>query len=118
MRLIIAGTRTFEDYDLLKKEVDSFIGNNEPTIISGLARGADMLACDYAAEKGFPLEGFQAQWKVNGYYDPGAGLKRNKLMAKSATHLIAFWDRKSTGTAHMIDYAEKTGLTVKVVEFE
>ena len=118
MRLIIAGTRTFKDYELLKKEVRSFIaGEPNVTIISGLARGADTLGCQFAEEFGYPLEGFAAQWKVNGYYDASAGLKRNKLMAKSATHLIAFWDKKSTGTAHMIDYAYEVGLKVKVVEY-
>ena len=29
--------------------------------------------------------------------------------------LLAFWDGKSKGTKHMIDYANKKGLMVKVV---
>lgn len=118
MRLIIAGSRTFDDYELLKEKTIEFIGKEQDvTIISGLARGADSLACDFAAEMGYPLEGFAAEWKKNGYYDPGAGFKRNKYMAKNADSLLAFWDRKSTGTLHMIDYASSQGLNVEVVEY-
>ena len=115
MRLIIAGSRTFKDYELLKKETDEFInGEKGVTIISGLAKGADQLGCLYAHDRQYPLVGFNAEW---GIYGRGAGIKRNKLMAKSATHLIAFWDGESRGTQHMIDFGSETGLKVKVVQY-
>lgn len=119
MKLIIAGSRDFNDYALLCDEVNKFISNEtNVTIISGLARGADKLGCQYASDYGFSLEGFSAQWKKDGYYNPSAGLKRNKLMAKNADALIAFWDGKSTGTQHMIDYALEKNLKVKVINYE
>ncbi len=117
MRLIIAGGRNFFDYELLEKEALDFIGDNTPVIISGLARGADTLACDFAAEYGYTLEGFAAEWKKDGYYDRSAGIKRNKLMAKNADHLLAFWDGKSKGTMQMIDYADEKGLKVRVIKY-
>lgn len=51
IRLIIAGSRDFDEYELLEKEVDKFIlsiqdslGNGVPVeIVSGGARGADRL---------------------------------------------------------------------------
>lgn len=116
MRLIIAGGRDFNDYGLLQDEVNRFIGiETDVTIISGLARGADSLGCQYAADNGLTVEGFAAEW---GKFGRAAGPIRNKLMAKSADHLIAFWDGESSGTMHMIDYADKMGLKVKVVEYE
>lgn len=119
MRLIIAGGREFNDYRLLEDEVNRFIGQEKNvTIISGLARGADKLGCQYAGDYGLDLEGFAAEWKKDGYFDRGAGLKRNKLMAKNADALIAFWDGESRGTMHMIDYAHEKGLKVKVVKYE
>lgn len=119
IRLIIAGSRSFNDYTLLEREALSYIGDEKNvTIISGLAKGADTLACDFAAKHGFPLEGFAAQWRKNGYYDRSAGIKRNKLMAKNATHLLAFWDYESKGTQHMIDFAIDEGLKVKVIKYE
>ena len=65
MRLIIAGSRDFNDYDLLCDKTSQFIGNEKDvTIISGLARGADKLGCRFAEENGYNLEGFEAQWKL------------------------------------------------------
>lgn len=116
MRLIIAGGRDFNDYNLLCDEVSQFIGTEKNvTIISGLARGADTLACQFAQENNYPLEGFAAEWSK---YGRSAGIKRNKYMAKHADSLIAFWDGKSRGTMHMIDYANEKGLKIKVVHYE
>lgn len=115
MKLIIAGGRDFNNYDLLEKEAEEMIsGQQNVEIISGLARGADLLGCRFAEEKGLPLRGFAAEW---GKFGRSAGPIRNKLMAKNATHLLAFWDGESRGTMHMIDYATKLGLTVKVIQY-
>ena len=115
MKLIIAGGRDYNDYDTLCAETSTFIGDEKDVeIISGLARGADSLGCQFASENNYPLRGFAAEW---GKFGRAAGPIRNKLMAKSASHLIAFWDGQSKGTMHMIDYADKMGLKVKVVMY-
>lgn len=115
MKLIIAGGRDFSNYDLLEREAEEMIsGEQNVEIISGLARGADLMGCRFAEEKGLPLRGFAAEW---GKFGRAAGPIRNKLMAKNATHLLAFWDGQSRGTMHMIDYAEKLGLGVKVIHY-
>jgi hypothetical protein len=116
MRLIIAGGRDFDDYNLLCDKATQFIGNRKDvTIISGLARGADRLGCRFAEESGYPLRGFAAEW---GKFGRAAGAVRNKLMAKEATHLLAFWDGNSKGTMHMIDYAHELGLQIEVVMYD
>jgi hypothetical protein len=136
MRLIIAGGRNFGNhllpdgtldhqrnhlnYELLCNEVTRFISENttaneEVQIISGLAKGADTLGCRYAQEADYPLRGFKAEW---GKFGRAAGPIRNKLMAKHADALIAFWDGKSRGTQHMIDYADEMGLKIKVVMYD
>lgn len=116
MRLIIAGGRDFDDYSLLCDEVTQFIGDEKDvTIISGLARGADTLGCRFAYEMNYPLEGFAAEWHR---YGRSAGIRRNKYMAKQADSLIAFWDGRSPGTMHMIDFAHEKGLKVKVISYD
>lgn len=116
MKLIIAGGRDFNDYNLLCDEVSKFIADEKDvTIISGLARGADSLGCQYAQENQLPIRAFAAEW---GKFGRGAGIIRNKLMAKEATHLIAFWDYKSKGTMHMIDYASDMNLKVEVIKYD
>lgn len=46
VKLLIAGGRTFTDYDLLVDEVIDFLGTAKPkpTIISGVAAGATLMA--------------------------------------------------------------------------
>jgi predicted Rossmann fold nucleotide-binding protein DprA/Smf involved in DNA uptake len=115
MKLIIAGGRDFNDYNVMRDEANRFIGDEKDiTIISGLARGADTLACRFASDYGYPLRGFAAEW---GKFGRAAGPIRNKLMAKNADALLAFWDGKSRGTMHMIEYAEQMNLKVKVVSY-
>ncbi len=116
MKLIIAGGRDFNNYDLVEKEANEMVsGVQNVEIISGLAKGADLLGCRFAEENGYPLRGFAAEW---GKFGRAAGPIRNKLMAKNATHLLAFWDGKSRGTKHMIEYAKELGLGVKVVNYD
>ncbi|MEO5581136.1 MAG: SLOG family protein [Saprospiraceae bacterium] len=81
-------------------------------MVSGTARGTDMLGERYADEKGIPKKQFPADWPK---YGKSAGYKRNTEMAKYADSLIAFWDGKSRGTKHMIDLAKQYNLKVRVV---
>ena len=139
VRIIIAGGREFNDYELLKQSVNDIIfdlecrntitgiGNtsrvNEKHLIefvSGTARGADQLGEKYAGESIWSVKRFPANWDL---YGKRAGYIRNEQMAKYAMSdnsyglLIAFWDGKSRGTKHMIDLAKKHGLEVHVVNY-
>ena len=119
IKVIIAGTRDFNDYAFLKKNVDYFLqginpNNEEIEIVSGNARGADKLGERYAKEHNLPVKLFPANWDK---YGKRAGYLRNQEMADYANMLIAFWDEKSKGTKHMIDIAKKQDLTVIVVGY-
>ena len=114
--VIIAGTRTFEDYELLCRECDIFFLQKKPThIICGEARGADTLGKKYAEERGIPVLSFPADWKAHG---KAAGYIRNKQMAERGDALVAFWDGKSRGTKNMIDLAHKANIPVRVVRYD
>jgi hypothetical protein len=121
LRLIIAGSRNFEEYHLLESSLDEFIernsiGDPDPgvIIISGLAKGADLLGVQYAKQKGYQVEEFPANWKLG----RSAGPKRNLEMAKSANACIVFWDGVSKGTANMIELAKRHQLKLLVVLYE
>ena len=119
IKVIIAGTRDFNDYAFLKKNVDYFLQGINPNseeieIVSGNARGADKLGERYAKEHNLPVKLFPANWDK---YGKRAGYLRNQEMANYSDVLIAFWDEKSKGTKHMIDIAKKQGLTVIVVGY-
>ena len=116
-RIIVAGSRTFTDYALLDRKLTHILQRLTPedaVIVSGTAKGADTLAEHWAWQHRFEVLRFPAQWDVHG---KRAGYIRNEEMLKVATHLVAFWDGQSRGTAHMIDIARKKGLKVAVVRF-
>ena len=118
-RIIIAGGRNFNDYNLLKEKVDNIISDKRKThqiyIVSGKARGADSLGEKYANENGLNIMEFPADWDKHGR---SAGYKRNVEMAENADALIAFWDGESRGTKHMIDIAKEKNLLTRIIRYD
>ena len=130
VKIIIAGSREFNNYEFVKETMDIVfnlfeIKENIPVeIICGMCRGADMLGEKFAKEKGYHIKYFPADWEKNGKI---AGIIRNGEMAKYAARedneddmgiLVAFWDGKSRGTKNMIINADKYGLEQYVARFE
>lgn len=121
MNLIIAGTRTFNNFTLLEKEVHSFIHRHQEqeyekiTVICGMARGADLLGRRLAIENNWEVVEMAADWNRFG---KAAGYKRNTEMAKVANACIVFWDGKSKGTGHMINLAKEYKLILRVIQYE
>jgi hypothetical protein len=115
MKIIIAGSRNFNDYNLLKSSCDNLLTQfTNIEIVSGTARGADKLGERYARERGYDIKQFPANWDKFG---KSAGYIRNDEMAQYADMLIAFWDGTSKGTKHMIDLANKRGIKVEIVRY-
>ncbi len=130
MRVIIAGSRSFTNYNLLVKKCIKifFILKSEGyntqrdfiEIISGTAKGADKLGKKFAHNFQLSLIKFHANWEK---YGKSAGYKRNVEMARYASQskklgvLIAFWDGTSKGTKHMLNIAKEYGLRVYLVRY-
>lgn len=127
-RIIVAGGRDFNDYNLLCRTIVDYFSENisrdtdhlrhNVEFISGTAKGADNLGETFAHKYGFEVVRFPADWDV---YGKSAGPRRNAEMAKYAAEengvLIAFWDGKSRGTRSMIDLANRYGLEVHIVGY-
>ena len=116
-RVIIAGTRDFSDYQLLRDKCDAILSSKRQDcniiIVSGTARGADRLGERYAKERGFQLRQFPADWLND---EKKAGPIRNAKMADNADALIAFWDGESRGTKNMIETAKRKGLVIRTID--
>lgn len=114
MKVIIAGSRTFNNYDLLEKvlQEENLIIEE---IVCGGARGADTLGAEWAKKNGVPIKYFNAEWDI---YGRAAGTIRNHQMGDYADYLIAFWDGKSRGTKDMIDYMQQLGKHGKIILFK
>lgn len=80
-------------------------------VVSGCARGVDLLGEAWAKGAGIPVTRFPAIWEVHG---KAAGAIRNQQMAEYAKALVAIWDGKSPGTKDMIRKAKARGLKVVV----
>ena len=61
MKVAVIGSRSFNDYSLLKKVMNKY-AEKATTIISGGAKGADTLAEKYAQECNLEKEIFLADW--------------------------------------------------------
>jgi len=116
MNVIIAGTRTLFDYDLVAGVCDTVLANIAVTkMTNGDGPGTDQCGKRYARERGYPLELYPADWKTFGR---SAGPKRNRQMALVADMLIAFWDGKSRGTLSMIREAKNRNLIIRVFRYD
>lgn len=117
-KVIVAGSRNFSDYELLERNLTVLLRNYKPEeieIVSGGARGVDILGEKYAKEKGCKIKRFIPDWDGKG---KSAGYLRNWDMAKYADACVVFWDGKSKGTKHMMDLATKEGIKLKTVVYE
>lgn len=116
-KIIIAGSRSFNDYNFLREKCDYLLSNkneSEIEIVSGGARGADKLGEKYAKEKGYGLKVFPADWSLG----KKAGYIRNKQMSEYGDALIAFMEENGTkGTQMMINLAKERNLPTKIIKF-
>lgn len=114
LKTIIAGSREIVDYEIVKEAIlKSFIHISE--VVSGTAAGVDRLGERYSREHKIPIKRFPPDWVRFG---KSAGYLRNQEMADYVGRdgaLVAVWNG-SKGTAHMIEIANRKGMTVFVYE--
>ena len=111
--IAVVGSRTFTSYKLLRDTLVPIIGNDEVTLISGGARGADQLAQRFANEYGLAITIYYPDWVK---YKRSAGMLRNEKIVNVATEMVAFRVSNSKGTTHCIGLAERKGIPVTVVD--
>lgn len=118
-KLIIAGSRDFNDYELLHRVLyalsdDPAFDGKDISIVSGMARGADALGYMFAHKNNIRVYEYPANWQK---YGKRAGFVRNEDMGRFADGLVAF-DLGTNGTAHMIQFMHKQNKPVYVVKCE
>lgn len=119
MRVIVAGSRTIDNYNLVENSLlDSpwavhnlQYGKRIEEIVHGGADGVDTVAGEVAENHDIPVKVFEAQW---GKYGKAAGPERNRIMAEYADGLVAVWDGSSPGTRDMIEKAISEGLSIYI----
>lgn len=107
MKVIVAGTRTFDDQRLVFDMLNN-LNIDVEEIVSGHCKRfvddqeiytPDRLGEIWAIDNNIPVRLFPANWEKYGRY---AGPIRNKEMAEYADYAVIFWDGQSSGTRSMI----------------
>ena len=116
MRVIIAGSRDFNNYALVCATMEELMKEMEITeVVCGCAKGADELGEIWAWSHHINVKRMPAEWDRFGR---SAGMIRNHQMGEYADFLVAFWDGKSRGTQDMISYMKKIGKHGRIVKYE
>ncbi len=103
MKIAVVGSRTYQDSQWISTCLSKLAETNTiETIISGGAKGADMIGQRWAEIHGVPTQIFIPDWTLHG---KRAGYLRNEDIVNTATLVLAFWDGTSTGTRHSIELA-------------
>jgi YspA, cpYpsA-related SLOG family len=111
MKLIVAGSRSFRDYQLLCQTLAPE-RHRITQVITGGARGAELLSYRWAWKHAIKHQLFRADWERFG---KSAGVRRNHQMAQAGDVLVAFWDDHSPCTAHMVQCMQQLGKPCVIV---
>ena len=110
MKLAIIGSRTFNDYYAAEQVfLKEFREQDITEIVSGGAKGADLIGKDIAVNFKLKYKEFLPDWQKFGR---SAGFRRNQDIIDYCDLVLAFWDGKSKGTANSIDIATRQGKKV------
>jgi len=110
MKVILGGSRSINDIEALYAAIRES-GFEITEVVCGEARGVDLMGRWWAQQNNIHIASFAADWAADSRM---AGYIRNQKMADYAEALIAVWDGKSVGTAHMIGVAFAAGLKIHV----
>lgn len=98
-KLIIAGGRDFNDQTLMRERLGEMVKqgiiDGSVELISGMAKGADLMGYFIFKENGLTTHEFIPDWDGLG---KRAGFVRNAEMGDAADLALIFWDGQSRGT--------------------
>lgn len=119
MKLAIIGGRDFQDFSLADqtfiKLTEYFLRINEPVeIVSGGAKGADLIGKKIANKYSLKYIEFLPDWDL---YGKSAGFKRNVDIINDCDQVLAFWDGVSKGTAHSLKLAKQSKKPTTIIYY-
>ncbi len=130
----------------LREEIKQAIQDGLTVFITGMARGVDLWAAEIVLDMrkrnqaiklicAIPHEGFEARWSaswkqlyhhvldnadlvrvITSGYHTGVYQIRNEWMVNHSAKVIAVFNGQPSGTKNTIDYAERQGVPVRIIE--
>lgn len=109
LKALVCGGRDYQDKLFVWNYLDGYGPPEITEIVSGMAKGVDTFASEWALKYGFKLHMFPADWKKHG---KSAGMIRNREMLVKGKPDIVIAFPGGIGTLGMIKLAEKAGVKV------
>jgi len=115
MRILITGSRDWDDLELIEEVLSSyafFYLGQDVTLVSGACpTGADRMCEVFAGSEGWTIERHPADWEK---YGKRAGFVRNaEMVERGADVCLAFIKNNSKGASMTLNLACKAGITTK-----
>lgn len=144
-RVVVFGTRWFEDYSLFSECIFQYLKDNniqkgDVIFLSGMANmdkedpkdqiGADAFIVRWCKEFDYPWTEHPADWsdvssksaiiryKKGKPYNLLAGFWRNDEMAELCNKGVSFYDGASAGTKDMLTRLKKRNLPVRLIQYQ
>ncbi len=115
MKILVCGGRDFNDVKLFDKTINTILlSSSIDLVIQGGARGADLMAEQWALRVGIQTIRFPANWDT---YGRAAGPIRNTQMIEEGKPDLVVAFPGGRGTADMIKKAKEAGILVKEIEY-
>jgi predicted Rossmann fold nucleotide-binding protein DprA/Smf involved in DNA uptake len=112
-RVAVVGSR---EYPIMRMVEAYLMALPDHTIvITGGARGVDREAERVARLRQMMVVVIKPDYLKHG---PRAPLERNRTIAQTCSRMVAFWDGKSSGTAHVVSLAKQLGKPVMLIRPE
>lgn len=114
-RVLVCGGRDWTDQYIMSLVLDRARAQGSvEVVIEGEARGADLMARGWAANRGVTIEPYPADWDRFG---KGAGPIRNaQMLVEGRPDWVCAFDTGGPGTRDMIRQAREAGLPVLHVD--
>ena len=113
LKIAIVGSRECTQADV--NTILPYIPENCTEIISGGAMGIDSIAEAAACALHVPFVCIRPDYK---FFGKRAPLVRNCEIARRAELVLAFWNYRSHGTHHIIQYCVKNDIPIKVIAID
>jgi hypothetical protein len=112
LKVFVGGSRTITDRGAIACEISQL--PRDAVVLTSRTHGASAAARDAALDQRLQLQVWTA--RVEEFPTKEAAyFARDEELIRSADCVIEFWDGKSSGTAHELDYARKLGKPVDLV---
>lgn len=122
MEIIVAGSPEFDDFTLLKSELnkikdatDGLLRKKISKIITIPDTITNVMVKEWALEHEIEVEEYSADWDTFG---KSAEYVRNEEMIKGVKLLCAFWDGVSKNIEHLINLATNEDIKTEIVKYK